>query len=355
MSELQAQGYCIDIHTLVKTISIIGGGLAGLALGIGLRRSGVPVTLYEASSYPRHRVCGEFICGVKSETLNNLGILHHLVDAEQCSTTSWYHHEKMVYQQDLPVAAFGISRYLLDFRLSRNFRKMGGQLHLQTRYPQRQNREGCVWTTGRWSDPRSPWIGLSLHCKNMHLTHDLEIHLGAQCYVGITRIEDQMVNICGLFRKRSSITAKKHAVPLAYLQACGLQQLTERIRSASIDFDSVVGISNLNFSRQQPPGEHLTLGDQHTMIPPFTGNGMSMAFESAETALEPLTLYAKGAINWQEALHTIRKKLRARLKKRLISARAIHPVMYSALGQSLLVKIAKTGCLPFNRVFRVTH
>jgi 2-polyprenyl-6-methoxyphenol hydroxylase-like FAD-dependent oxidoreductase len=55
-----------------KPITIVGGGLAGLALGIGLRQRGVPVSLWEAGHYPRHRVSGEFICGRGQETLARL-------------------------------------------------------------------------------------------------------------------------------------------------------------------------------------------------------------------------------------------------------------------------------------------
>jgi menaquinone-9 beta-reductase len=44
--------------TLSRPIEIIGGGLAGLSLGRALARAGVPVTVYEAGNYPRHRVCG---------------------------------------------------------------------------------------------------------------------------------------------------------------------------------------------------------------------------------------------------------------------------------------------------------
>mgnify|MGYP001386703205 CR=1 FL=1 len=63
----------------LKPITIVGGGLAGLTLGIGLRRRGVPVAIWEAGHYPRHRVCGEFISGRGQETLTRLG-LRELLD-----------------------------------------------------------------------------------------------------------------------------------------------------------------------------------------------------------------------------------------------------------------------------------
>ena len=48
----------------LQPIEIVGGGLAGLSLGLALRQQDIPVTLFEAGSYPRHRVCGEFITGL---------------------------------------------------------------------------------------------------------------------------------------------------------------------------------------------------------------------------------------------------------------------------------------------------
>ena len=56
-----------------QTIQIVGGGLAGLTLGIALRKSEIPVTIWEAGHYPRHRVCGEFISGRGLEVLDVLG------------------------------------------------------------------------------------------------------------------------------------------------------------------------------------------------------------------------------------------------------------------------------------------
>ena len=51
----------------MREIEIVGGGLSGLSLGIYLRRRGVPVRILEAGAYPRHKVCGEFVCGVSND------------------------------------------------------------------------------------------------------------------------------------------------------------------------------------------------------------------------------------------------------------------------------------------------
>ena len=58
----------------MREIEIVGGGLSGLSLGIYLRKRGVPVRILEAGGYPRHKVCGEFVCGVSSDVLAEMGI-----------------------------------------------------------------------------------------------------------------------------------------------------------------------------------------------------------------------------------------------------------------------------------------
>ena len=65
----------------LKPITIVGGGLAGLTLGIRLRQQDVPVRILEAGTYPRHRVCGEFISGRGQQVLARLGLREALENA----------------------------------------------------------------------------------------------------------------------------------------------------------------------------------------------------------------------------------------------------------------------------------
>src|SRR5437868_14776845 len=100
---------------MTKEITIIGGGLAGLTLGLALRQREVPVTLWEAGSYPRHRVCGEFISGQGIAVLRRLGLAEPLLKAgaRKAETIAlcfgrWLQHHR------LPEPALCLSRFHLD-------------------------------------------------------------------------------------------------------------------------------------------------------------------------------------------------------------------------------------------------
>jgi 2-polyprenyl-6-methoxyphenol hydroxylase-like FAD-dependent oxidoreductase len=77
------------------------------------------------------------------------------------------------------------------------------------------------------------------------------------------------------------------------------------------------------------------------MTPPVTGNGMSMAFESAEMAIGPLAAYSRGQINWEEAQRQIAALCDAAFSRRLAWARVLQwmmvsPAIQSRLGEFLL-------------------
>ena len=110
-----------------RVVTIAGGGLAGLSLGIALRQTRTPVILHEAGVYPRHRVCGEFISGVSPAVLETLGIADLVQDAKRHFSSAWYFRERQVYRTQLP-SALGISRFTLDERLAFRFRELGGIL-----------------------------------------------------------------------------------------------------------------------------------------------------------------------------------------------------------------------------------
>ena len=338
----------------LRPIEIIGGGLAGLSLGIALRRAGVPVTLHEAGRYPRHRVCGEFITGLAPGTIARLGLDCALVGALHHHEVAWFPREGPAQIQRLPSAALGLSRHALDSRLAETFAAEGGTLRTNSRRTDLADRPGRIFATGRRRAATPAWIGLKVHVRDLALTRDLEMHLGAACYVGLSRVENDAVNVCGLFRRRS-VTGTGEMLLIGYLRAAGLGALAARIGAAQIDQESFSAVAALAFDRRMPPSERVALGDAGAMIPPFTGNGMAMAFQSAEIALPPLIDYARGVSEWTATIRAIQRKLRSRFRLRLASAGTLHSFLLGPRRQRWFAALGRARLLPFRSLYATLH
>ncbi len=336
------------LATLRREITIAGGGLAGLSLACALRRHDVPVTVLEAGNYPRHRVCGEFISGVTGETLSALGIATLFDDVRLHRSLGWYDGGHLIHSDRFKDPAFGISRYLLDERLRDLAISSGACVRVGVRV-RPEPHDGLVWTAGR--RPRNgPWIGLKAHVKNLPVTADLEMHAGTNGYVGLAGVEDGWTNVCGLFRIDRSITADGTGLLAVYVEVGGNRALAEGLRTAEWRDGSFSAVAGFELGRQPPVPGLLALGDAESMIPPFTGNGMSMAFQAAECAIAPLVAYSRGDQSWQDAANLVRAKVRRKFKRRLAVARGLHAVLLDAGGRSLLQSLATARLLPFQPV-----
>lgn len=337
-------------------IEIIGGGLAGLSLGLALRRAGVPVTLHESGDYPRHRVCGEFITGLAPATIERLGLAPALRGALHHDEVAWSIGDAPPQIQHLPAPALGLSRHVLDARLARAFVTAGGELRTHSRVTDLAPRTGRVFATGRRRAGDARWLGLKLHVRGLLLTRDLEMHLGTDCYVGLSRIEDDAVNVCGLFRRRT-VEGRGPQLILGYLAAAGLEALAARLVATQIDASSFCAVAALGFDRRVRPTERvsISLGDASAMIPPFTGNGMAMAFQSAEVALGPLLAYARRETAWSAACRATNAALRGRFRVRLASADALHPFLLAPRRQRWFAALSRARLLPFGPLYASLH
>jgi 2-polyprenyl-6-methoxyphenol hydroxylase-like FAD-dependent oxidoreductase len=322
-------------------ITIAGGGLAGLTLGIALRQRGVPVTIWEAGHYPRHRVCGEFICGRGRETLAALGLNETLcrVNARQAATASFFAHTTASPVRSLPAPALCLSRFALDATLADQFRSLGGDLREGNRWQHSTLAEGIVQATGRRAQTRPEgwrWFGVKAHARNVELTADLEVHLAPNGYVGLCRLTGGIVNVCGLFRRQGDEAGLPERTEM--LRGVAGSALRERLASAVFLAESVCAVGGLELRPQRAREvSECRIGDALTMIPPFTGNGMSMAFESAELAVEPLEHWSCGKASWSEACQSIASRCDQVFGRRLTWANRLHKMMFIGPLQPAIV------------------
>ena len=317
----------------------MGGGLAGLTLGIGLRQRGVPVTIWEAGKYPRHRVCGEFINGQGVESLKRLGLLNLLQQAgvRIAKTTAFHSNTSSSGLKKLPTDAICISRWSLDTALAAEFRRLGGELREQERWRKNSTNECIVHASGRRAqsvENGRRWLGVKVHAKNVPLQADLEMFLSRDCYVGASWLPGGEVNVCGLFRRRAGDSAP---APTAgeWFTSIPHPRLQQRLECAQFDENSFCSVAGLGLRPQRATASsECRIGDAITMIPPLTGNGMSMAFESAELAIEPVAASSRGEIPWTQAQQQVARDCDRRFMRRLRWARWLQALALSAPGQS---------------------
>jgi 2-polyprenyl-6-methoxyphenol hydroxylase-like FAD-dependent oxidoreductase len=343
-----------------KQITIVGGGLAGLTLGIALRRRDVPVVIWEAGAYPRHRVCGEFISGRGLEVLRHLDLTERLKDAgaRPARTAKFFASRDQIPEHELPRPALCLSRFVLDAVLAERFRQLGGDLRCGARWTGSFHGEALVRAAGRRmqrAQAGGRWYGLKAHARNMALEADLEMHFLENCYVGICRLADGEVNVCGLFRHRAQDSPLPRS-PVDQFRNYASGILSERLEEAKWDEKSFCVVGGLPFRNSLPArATECCVGDSLAMIPPITGNGMSMAFESAELAAEPLVAFAEGHISWDDACHATSLAYRKAFRTRLFWARWLHSVLFHPVLRVHLFSRLTQWELVWRLFFRLTR
>lgn len=330
-------------------IAIIGGGLAGTSLAILCARSGWSVALIEKETYPRHKVCGEYISMESYDFLQDLGLPLEEMNLPHINTfrlTSW---QNIAGQCKLTKGGIGISRYVLDKSLADLAVKEGATLLTG----EKVTHIGCdelayqvtmqskkmmkvrlvVGAYGRHSglqpsnsSPVNNFIGVKYHVTQGPDDDTIEIHHFKDGYCGISKIEKEKYCMCYLVRadafklfkgnisdfETATLAANPYLKP--YLDA---KRLTPPITTSGLVFRA-----NTDVKLPYP-----ITGDAAGFIPPVTGNGMSLAFRSAKHVYQLI----------DEHLSKGRKEIILRHNKKYISRYLSHRIHKGIFLQDILL------------------
>ncbi len=295
-------------------IAIVGGGLAGLALAIQLRRKGHSVVIFEKEQYPFHKVCGEYISLESWDFLNDLGIDLDKMKVPVITKLRISAVNGKMIEQALSLGGFGISRYRLDHTLAQIATAEGATIIERTKVNDIVNKKDVFiintslqqyqaklvcGSYGKRSNLDVKWkrsflvkaksklnnyIGVKYHIQTDFPADTIALHNFKNGYCGVVKIEDDKYNLCYL---TTAANLKKSNGDIKKMEESFLYQNPhlKKIFTTSEFITEPLTISQISFDKKSLVENHmLMIGDAAGMITPLCGNGMSMALHGSMIA-----------------------------------------------------------------------
>ena len=345
-------------------IIIIGGGLAGLISGIHLVKNGFSVTIFEKNEFPKHKVCGEYISNEVLEYLKFLELNINSLRPKNIDKLSFSLVSGKTINTKLPLGGFGISRYELDNYLYKKAIELGCKVIQETvidviftdevfavasnkksytakivlgAFGKRSNLD--VSFNRSFIQKKSNWLGVKAHYK-VNLSDNLVgLHHFKGGYCGVSKIENDNVNICYLanyesFKRYKSIEEFQEKI------VCENPNLQRIFDEAEIQFEKPLTISQISFDEKKCVENHiLMIGDTAGLIHPLCGNGMAMAIHSAKLASESVIDFIENKISRNQMENDYSKKWNYNFKKRLKMGRLLGKLLQKQKLANFVLKI----------------
>ena len=351
-------------------VIIIGGGLAGLTNAIHLSKFKQQVLLIEKNSYPRHRVCGEYISNEVLPYLNSLGIDPIKEGAKQISKVEVSTSKGNLIKGELPLGGFGMSRYFLDNLLLKKAQSNGvvvlkdsvdsvvfkNQVFtVQTKDSKLFQSKITIGAFGKRSvldlrmnrkfiKKKSPYLAVKIHVKGDFPENVIALHNFKGGYCGVSKVENNSINLCYIteyksFKKHKTITDFQNQVMFKN------KHLKKIFQGSNSVFEKPLTISQISFETKKPVENHIIMcGDTAGMIHPLCGNGMGMAITSARLASIRILQFLNGEIKTREGLEKQyfkdwNREFKTRLKTGHFIARLFRNQTVSQIAYSILKTI----------------
>ena len=311
--------------------AIIGGGLAGLSLSIQLAKAGFKVVLFEKEKYPFHKVCGEYISLESWNFIEQLGLPLTKMNLPIIKKLIVSAPNGKKIESNLDLGGFGISRYTLDYELSKIAKQNGVTVFEETKVNEivfdknyftistssfKLQSKIAAGTFGKRSNLDVKWsrdfikqkanklnnyIGVKYHVQTNHPADTISLHNFKDGYCGISKVEDDKYCFCYLTTARN---LKDNNSSIEAMEKNVLQKnifLKNLFSSSTFLYSFPVTISQISFDKKSQLEDHvLMIGDAAGMITPLCGNGMSMALHASKIAFECFCLFLQNKISRQQ-------------------------------------------------------
>lgn len=368
------------------TVTIIGGGLAGLSLSILLAKAGYKTALFEKEKYPFHKVCGEYISLESWNFIERLGLNLSKLNLPLIKKLIVSSPNGNSINTKLDLGGFGISRFFLDNKLKEiaidngvsvfeetkvtevNFHKDYFQLKYNRGVTQSKIVAGAF---GKRSNLDVKWkrdfiqqkpgklnnyIGVKYHVKANFPEDLIALHNFKNGYCGISKVENEEYCLCYLTTAQNLRDNKNSITEMEKNVLFKNPFLKKIFTESKFLFPEPVTISQISFDKKKQVEEHvLMLGDAAGMITPLCGNGMSMAFHSAKIAFENIDAFLKGKISREKMESNYMNEWQKQFGSRLKIGRTIQSFFGKEILTNLFISTLKPFPFLINELVKATH
>jgi len=293
------------VETGAYDLIIAGGGPAATSAAIVAARGGARVLVLERGSFPRHKVCGEFVSYESQQLLSSLLGKSALLDQAARVGRARLFLGKTALESRLNPPVASISRYDLDMELWRAAEQSNADCRQQTTVSSIERKRDCEFhvattqgqfdsravidATGRWSNlrdlksvPADAAIGLKAHFFTREPGDSVDLYFFDGGYCGIQPVGEGMVNACAMI---GAHVAQGRSMEAVFAQRTDLWERSRGWTAAT----GVTATAPVAFRRPEPVRDGmLCVGDAAAFVDPFVGDGISMALHSGALAAELL-------------------------------------------------------------------
>jgi flavin-dependent dehydrogenase len=346
----------------MRDVIVIGGGLAGCSAARQLAGRGLDVLLLEKGSYPRHKLCGEFLSPEVRRSFRRLGVADavreagaHTIDTARLTAPGGQDT-----RHPLPDAALGLSRYRLDALLFDRARAAGADARTGARVREVRGSlaDGFAVSTAdethaarvvlgaygkqgvldrtldrSFRDAPSNTVAFKAHYRPVGpeaaLPGSIEMHAVPGGYCGCSHVEEGRVNVCWIAttdalkaaggRPDDMVERALPQNPALAERLDGLERVSERFEAVS----QVCLAPRTCFER-----DVCMIGDTAGMIAPLCGNGMAMALRAADLAVPLAAGFVEGRHDADAFRSGYRKVWRSEFGTRMAVGRRIHAAAF---------------------------
>jgi len=316
-------------------VAIIGGGPAGAMAAIYLSKYDIDTCIIEKNKFPRDILCGEFLSCEVTEALTNLNLFDEFLKLSPVKIKRFkcYDEAKTKLSITLTFPAYSIKRSIFDTFLLNKAAEMGTKIYqpakLQSikkdgdkyllKFKDSNNIESIIKSNfviaayGKQNiidrilkrdfiSKQGNYYGVKFHLPSdvflENPPNDISIYFGREIYCGLNRVSADQTTLCFLEKRTNHNKSARHRlIELTNENEYFGNLFNNNFRDIIYDLP-IYGTGSIYFGKRNVVENGIfMIGDAAGVIAPLTGDGIGMAFQSAELISRLLKDHLNSKIN----------------------------------------------------------